>query len=61
MAKSFACRDIGMSCGFKTSADSEKELMDKIVEHARGAHGMAKIDKKTMSAVRSAIRDEDEK
>ncbi len=59
MAKSFACRDIGMSCGFSTSAGTEKELMERIARHAKEAHGMAKIDRKTMSAVKSAIRDEE--
>ena len=58
MAKkySFACRDIGMSCGFKASAASEGELMGKIAEHAKTAHGMASIDSATMAKVKAAVK-----
>lgn len=52
----FACRDIGMSCGFKTEAKNEKELMAKIANHAKSAHGMSSIDSKTMAAVKAAIK-----
>ncbi len=38
---SFACKDIGMACEFKTSAPTEAELMKKIAEHAKAVH---KID-----------------
>jgi Predicted small metal-binding protein len=37
---SFACKDIGMDCGFTATASSEEELMAKIAEHARTAHNM---------------------
>jgi hypothetical protein len=32
---SFACKDIGMACEFKTTAQTEAELMKKIAEHAK--------------------------
>ncbi|MCW6159792.1 MAG: DUF1059 domain-containing protein [Candidatus Micrarchaeales archaeon] len=57
MAKAFACKDIGMSCGFKARADSEEELMSKIAAHAKKAHGMATIDAATMAKVKAAIRE----
>ncbi len=58
MAKSFACKDIGMSCGFTARAETEQELMGKISEHARSAHNMASMDDATMQKVRSAIKEE---
>lgn len=57
MVKSFACRDIGMSCDFTASAETEQKLMDKITKHAREAHKMRKIDSKMMSTVKAAIVD----
>ena len=57
MAKTFACKDIGMSCGFKARANSEGELMPKIAAHAKQAHSMATIDAATMAKVRAAIRE----
>jgi predicted small metal-binding protein len=57
MAKKFACRDIGISCGFEARAQSEPELMEKIAEHARQAHKMTKIDPQTMAKVKAAIKE----
>ncbi|MCL4411568.1 DUF1059 domain-containing protein [Candidatus Marsarchaeota archaeon] len=57
MAKTFACRDIGMNCGFKARANSEDELMKKIAEHAKTAHNMQQIDAGTMAKVKAAIKD----
>ncbi len=58
MAKSFACRDIGMSCDFTARAGSEEELMKKIANHAKKAHNMRQIDPATMEKVKDAITDE---
>jgi predicted small metal-binding protein len=59
MAKkyTFACRDIGMSCGFNTDAASMDALLPKIAEHAKSAHGMSRIDDATMAKVRSARKE----
>jgi predicted small metal-binding protein len=57
MAKSFACKDIGMACGFRATAESEGELMQKIAAHAKSAHKMASIDQGTMTKVRAAIKE----
>ena len=57
MAKKFACRDIGMSCGFEARANSESELMGKIAAHAKKAHNMAEIDPATLSKVKAAIKE----
>lgn len=57
MAKRFACRDIGLSCGFKARAESENELMARIAEHTKKAHNMQTIDDATMAKVRAAIKE----
>ncbi len=56
MAESFACKDIGISCGFTASAGSHDELLKKVAEHAKAAHGMKSIDKETMAKVQGAIK-----
>jgi len=55
--KRFACKDIGMSCGFVANAETEKELLDKVAEHARKAHNMQTIDNATMAKIRAAIKE----
>jgi predicted small metal-binding protein len=57
MAKKFACRDIGMSCGFEAKAQDERQLLEKIAQHAKSAHNMGRIDSATMSKVKAAIKD----
>ncbi len=57
IAKKFACKDIGMSCGFEARASSEQELMGKIAAHAKKAHGMSEIDQATMAKVKAAIKE----
>ncbi|MGC9037783.1 MAG: DUF1059 domain-containing protein, partial [Candidatus Micrarchaeia archaeon] len=53
---SFACKDIGMDCGFTATASTEDELMAKIREHARTAHNMQSIDDATMAKIKAAIK-----
>ncbi|MEM0147179.1 MAG: DUF1059 domain-containing protein [Candidatus Micrarchaeaceae archaeon] len=55
--KSFACKDIGMSCGFSAKDESIDRLMKKIRDHARKAHGMNVIDDATMAKINAAIKD----
>ncbi len=40
MTKTFACRDAGLSCGARVSGETEQEVLDKAVEHAREKHGV---------------------
>ncbi|MGC8648691.1 MAG: DUF1059 domain-containing protein [Candidatus Micrarchaeia archaeon] len=56
MAKEFACKDIGMDCGFTAREETEDALMAKIKEHAKTAHNMSKIDAKTMKKIKAAIK-----
>lgn len=38
MALEFRCRDVGVACRGKVTADDPDELVDKVKEHARTAH-----------------------
>lgn len=58
MAKSIACKDVGMNCEFKATADTTEELMQKAAAHAREAHGLDSIPEFMMPAVHAAIREE---
>lgn len=58
MTKKFACRDIGMNCGFEAKANTETELMPKIAAHAKSAHNMSTIDASTMRSIKAAIKTE---
>ena len=40
MAKSFQCRDAGVVCSTKVTGETEEEVLQKAVEHARKAHGV---------------------
>ncbi|MBX8632203.1 MAG: DUF1059 domain-containing protein [Thermoplasmata archaeon] len=52
----FKCKDVGMNCGFETSAKTKEELMPKIVEHAKTAHGMTSIPDDMKKKVEGAIK-----
>ncbi|MEM3852385.1 MAG: DUF1059 domain-containing protein [Methanomassiliicoccales archaeon] len=57
MAKyEFKCKDIGMNCGFEASAPSKEELMPKIAEHAKTAHGITQIPDDLKKKVDGAIK-----
>ena len=53
---SFSCKDIEMNCGFSTEAKSMDELMPKIVDHAKTAHGMKEISEDLKQKVTDAIK-----
>ncbi len=57
MKHSVACKDVGMkNCDFKAEASTEEELLRKVAQHAKDAHGMATIDAATLAKVKSAIK-----
>ena len=57
MAKSIKCMDVGVACDFEARAENEEELMKKVHEHARTAHGMNEIPPELVAKVKKAIRD----
>ncbi|MGC8516863.1 MAG: DUF1059 domain-containing protein [Candidatus Acidifodinimicrobium sp.] len=57
MKYEFACKDIGMDCGFKASAKTKEELMPKIAAHAKEKHGIDPIPPDLMQKVQAAIKE----
>jgi len=58
MAKVLRCGDVVPGCGFEARADTEGELMQKVAQHARDAHGMQTVPPEVIEKVKSKIRDE---
>ena len=58
MGKKFLCKDIGMDCPFEVHADTEEELMQKIAEHGKEAHGMTEMSAEVLEKIKQAIKDE---
>ena len=62
MAKSFSfqCRHAGVVCRAKVKGDSEDEVLQAAVEHARKAHGVDLTQSRSLvRLVQSEVRDED--
>jgi predicted small metal-binding protein len=60
MKHSVACKDVGVNCDFKAEASTEEELLRKVAQHAKDAHGMTTIDDATLAKVKSAIKKTEE-
>jgi predicted small metal-binding protein len=56
MTLSISCKDVGTDCSFTAKAETEEELLKKVAQHAREAHGMTSIDAATLAKVKSAIK-----
>lgn len=54
--ESFKCVDIGMKCGYETTAPTKEELLLKIGMHANATHQMSSVDPPTLKAINSAIK-----
>jgi predicted small metal-binding protein len=57
MAKTVCCRDVGVDCDFEAKGETVDEVMQKVVAHAKSAHGMDKVPPEVAAKVRSAIRE----
>ena len=57
MAKEIACHDVIPGCGFKADAATEEELLAKVTEHARVAHGVSEVTPELVTKVRGAIKE----
>ena len=58
MAKTVSCRDVGMDCDFVARGETEEDILQQCIEHARKDHGMTEIPAEVADKVRGAIRDE---
>ena len=57
MAKEIRCADVGMDCDFVTKAETEAELLQKVVQHAQDVHGITEITPELQQKVAEVIRD----
>lgn len=57
MAKEYTCRDVGVDCDWQARGNTIEEVLQKIAEHAKSAHGMNEIPPELVAKVQAAIRD----
>ena len=51
-----ACRDsVVPGCGFTASAETEEELVEKVVAHAKHDHGVTEVTPELAEKVKAAI------
>jgi len=61
MAKTFACRAVGVDCPYVARGETEEELMADIIKHGKEVHGYTDEqlnDPEMMKKVKSAIKEE---
>lgn len=58
MAKVVHCKDAGFDCDGVVRADTEEEVLQKVAEHAREAHGIDEVTPEMATKVKSIMRDE---
>lgn len=59
--KSLSCRDAGVDCDWKTTGETDEEIMQKAQKHAREDHGMMEIPKEMADKAKAAIKEMKEK
>ena len=59
MSKTLQCDLIVPGCPWQANAETEEELLQQAVEHARHDHGVQQIDAPLAQKVQAAIRDAD--
>ena len=60
MAKTFACKDVGVDCPYVAHAETEEDLMVHISTHAKEVHGYTDEqlnDPEMMTKVKAAIKE----
>ncbi|MGD8806627.1 MAG: DUF1059 domain-containing protein [Chloroflexota bacterium] len=58
MTKVVNCRDIGFDCDGVVQAESEKELLAKVAQHAKEVHGLTEVTEEIVAKVQSVTREE---
>jgi predicted small metal-binding protein len=61
MAKTFACRDLGIDCPYIARGETEEELIADVVKHGKEVHGYTDEqlkDPEMMKKVKSAVKEE---
>jgi predicted small metal-binding protein len=61
VTKSFECRAAGVPCRARITGETDEEVLEKAVEHAKKKHGVDLAQSRTLAAyARSLIRDDSE-
>ncbi len=56
--RTFKCADAGYKqCNWEVSGSDDNEIMDRVREHGREAHGITNFDDKMKQTVKDHIRD----
>ena len=57
MSKSISCADVGADCSWSATADTEKQLMEKVAEHAKEEHQGMEITPELVEKIKSHIKE----
>jgi predicted small metal-binding protein len=57
MPKTFYCYNLGISCKWVASADTEEELLKKILEHAAEEHNIKDMNEVQLERIKKLIKD----
>jgi predicted small metal-binding protein len=55
--KTYTCRDVGVDCDWKTSGETEDEIMATVSEHAAEAHPTIELTPELVETVRQAVKE----
>ncbi len=58
MTKVMRCKDVGLDCDYVARGKDDEEIMTKVAEHAKEAHGMQDIPEEVQHKVKAAIHNE---
>ena len=56
MTFKIGCKDVGVDCSFTAEGATEEELLKKVAQHAKDAHGMTSIDAAILAKVKGTIK-----
>lgn len=57
MTKSISCADAGKDCDWSATAQTEEELMHKVVEHVKEDHREIKLTPENIQTIKSLIKE----
>ena len=57
MTKRVHCRDVGFDCDGVVEANTEAELLQKVAQHAKEAHGLEEVTPEVVAKVKSVIKE----
>lgn len=57
MTKSISCKDARKDCGWSASAQTEEELMQKVLEHVKEDHKEIELNSESIESIKSLIKE----